>query len=171
VSVPGRLLGFDFGTVRVGLAVSDPERKIAVPLATYQRRRRELDAAYFRQLARDEQVTALVVGLPVHMSGQEGQKAAEARAFGTWLAELTGLPVFYWDERYSTAQAEGYLLSAGLTNKKRKERRDRVAAQILLQSYLDSGCPVADVPAALESERAPAEELSREPSRQDLDPT
>lgn len=152
MSVPGRLLGVDFGTVRVGLAVSDPERKIAFPLATYQRRRRELDAAYFQELARDEQVTALVVGLPVHMSGQEGQKAAEARAFGTWLAELIGLPVFYWDERYSTAQAEGYLLSAGLTNKKRKERRDRVAAQILLQSYLDAGCPVTAVMPAIESE-------------------
>jgi putative Holliday junction resolvase len=81
------------------------------------------------------------VGLPVHLDGREGVKAGEARTFGTWLEEITGLPLVYWDERFTTVEAEGHLLAAGLTNKRRKSRRDRVAAQILLQSYLDAGCP------------------------------
>jgi putative Holliday junction resolvase len=141
VSAATRLLGVDYGDVRVGLAVSDPDRKIAFPLTTYERRGRDRDAEYFRALVREEQVGALVVGLPVHLSGREGEKAAAARAFGAWLGEVTGLPVAYWDERFTTVEAEAALWAAGLTHKKRKARRDRVAAQILLQAYLDAGCP------------------------------
>lgn len=146
----GRLLGVDFGTVRVGLAISDPDRILASPLATYSRQGPEADARYFRELAVAERVVGLVVGLPVHMSGQEGQKAAEARAFGNWLAELMRLPVVFWDERYTTAEAERLLLGAQLTSKRRKARRDRVAAQILLQSYLDAGCPGEQLPGAID---------------------
>jgi putative Holliday junction resolvase len=146
----GRLLGVDYGQVRVGLAVSDPDRKIAFPLDTYTRRKPEQDAAYFRTLAAEESVVGLVVGLPVHLDGREGQKAAEVRAFGTWLAGVTGLPVVYWDERFTTVEAESALWSAGLTHKQRKARRDRVAAQILLQAYLDAGCPAAPAVGPLE---------------------
>ena len=141
MSAATRLLGVDYGDVRVGLAVSDPDRKIASPLAVYQRQGRERDADYFRALVREEQVAALVVGLPVHLDGTEGQKAQEARAFGAWLGEVTGLPLAFWDERFSTVEAESALWNAGLTHKKRKARRDRVAAQIFLQAYLDAGCP------------------------------
>ncbi|HEY7153031.1 MAG TPA: Holliday junction resolvase RuvX [Gemmataceae bacterium] len=141
MSVPGRLLGVDYGSVRIGLAVSDPERRLASPLVVYERRSREQDAVYFRSLVSDEEVAAFVVGLPIHLDGREGQKAAEARAFGAWLAETTGLPVTFWDERFSTVEAESALWQAGLTHKKRKARRDRVAAQVLLQAYLDAGCP------------------------------
>jgi putative Holliday junction resolvase len=143
------LLGVDYGSVRVGLAISDPERKIAFPLATYERQDVEMDAAFFRHLIKEEQVGQLVVGLPVHLSGHEGQKAGEARAFGRWLAELTGLPVLFWDERFTSVEAESALWAASLTHKKRKARRDRVAAQILLQSYLDAGCPAEEPPRAL----------------------
>jgi len=136
-----KLLGVDYGTVRVGLAVTDPERKFAFPLTTYQRRNRDQDADFFRELIEQEEIGGLVVGLPVHTDGREGQKAAEARAFGQWLGETTGLPVVYFDERFTTAQAESALWEAGLTHRRRKERRDRVAAQILLQTYLDAGCP------------------------------
>jgi putative Holliday junction resolvase len=135
-----KLLGVDFGSVRVGLAVTDPDRKFAFPLATHHRRGRDEDAAYFRGLVEREEVGGLVVGLPLHTDGREGQKAAEARAFGRWLTETTGLPVVFFDERFTTSQAESALWSAGLTHRKRKERRDRVAAQILLQAYLDAGC-------------------------------
>jgi putative Holliday junction resolvase len=141
VSAAVRLLGVDYGSVRVGLAVSDPGRKIAFPLATYTRRGTARDAAYFAELVREEGIGRIVVGLPVHLSGREGQKAEEARAFGRWLAEATGLPVVFWDERFTTVQAESALWEAGLTHKRRKERRDRVAAQMLLQAYLDAGCP------------------------------
>ena len=150
MSEAGRILGVDYGTVRVGLAVSDPERKIAFPLAIYERRGREKDAAYFRELVREEQPALLVVGLPAHLSGAEGQKAAEARAFGNWLREVTGLPVVFWDERFTTVEAESALGSAGLTHKKRKQRRDKVAAQMLLQSYLDAGCPPEQPPGPLD---------------------
>ena len=78
-----------------------------------------------------------MVGLPLHNDGREGEQAIAVRAFGQWLAATTGLPVAYFDERFTTVEAEGLLLSAGLTNKRRKARRDRVAAQILLQSYLE----------------------------------
>ncbi|HVS37449.1 MAG TPA: Holliday junction resolvase RuvX [Gemmataceae bacterium] len=137
----GRLLGVDYGDVRVGLAVSDPDRKIAFPLATYTRQSGERDAAYFASVVKAERVAELVVGLPVHLSGREGQKAAAARAFAAWLARATGLPVQFWDERFTTVEAESALWNAGLTHKKRKARRDKVAAQILLQAYLDAGCP------------------------------
>jgi putative Holliday junction resolvase len=150
VSAGSRLLGVDTGSVRVGLAVSDPDRKIAFPLATYTRRGRDQDAAYFRGLVGEEQVGGLVVGLPVHTDGREGKKAAEARAFGAWLGEVAGLPVVFWDERFTTVEAESALWEAGLTHKKRKERRDRVAAQMLLQAYLDAGCPGEQPPRALD---------------------
>src|SRR5439155_18473637 len=127
----GRLLGVDYGSVRIGLAVSDPDRIIASPLATYTRRDPDADARYFRALAAAESVGGLVVGLPVHLSGREGQKVGEARAFGKWLAEITGLPLVFYDERFTTVQAESALRQAGLTHKRRKDRRDRVAAQIL----------------------------------------
>ncbi len=141
MSTPGRLLGVDYGSVRIGLSISDPDRRLASPLAVYERRGREQDALYFRSLVSAEEIKAIVVGLPVHTNGREGQKAAEARAFGAWLAETTELPVTFWDERFSTVEAESALWQAGLTHKKRKARRDRVAAQILLQAHLEAGCP------------------------------
>ncbi len=150
MSQSGRLLGVDFGTVRVGLAISDPGRVIASPLTTYRRRNGELDAAFFRKVIADHEVVRLVVGLPVHLNGREGQKAAEARAFGRWLTEATELPTVFWDERFSTVEAESHLISAGLTRKRRTTRRDQVAAQILLQSYLDAGCPPEQQPGRLE---------------------
>jgi putative Holliday junction resolvase len=135
------LLGVDYGQVRVGLAVSDAHRVIASPLATYHCRDADRDAAFFRELVAAEDIAEIVVGLPLHLDGREGQKAVEARAFGRGLSEATGLPVVFWDERFSTVQAESALWEAGLTHQRRKDRRDRVAAQIFLQSYLDAGCP------------------------------
>jgi len=150
VSGNTRLLGVDYGQVRVGLALSDPDRKIAFPLATYERRDSDKDAAYFRAVVAEEAVAALVVGLPVHLDGREGQKAIEARAFGQWLGDATSLPVVFFDERFSTVDAESALWNAGLTHKKRKARRDRVAAQMFLQAYLDAGCPPEQAPLPLD---------------------
>jgi putative Holliday junction resolvase len=141
VSAASKVLGVDYGTVRIGLAISDPDRKFAFPLATYTRKGRDKDGDYFRTLVKGEAIGQVLLGLPIHLSGVEGQKAREARAFGRWLSEITTLPILLWDERFTSVEAEGYLLAAGLTKKRRKARRDRVAAQILLQSYLDAGCP------------------------------
>jgi putative holliday junction resolvase len=139
--VNGRLLGVDFGTVRVGLAVSDADRIIASPITTLERRGKDADAKFFRTLIAAENIAGLVVGLPVHLNGREGDKAAEARQFGAWLAEISGLPVTFADERFTTVEAENALWNAGLTHRQRKERRDRVAAQIMLQAYIDAKCP------------------------------
>ena len=136
----GRLLGVDFGTVRVGLAVSDADRILASPLATYQRQG-DADAAFFAKLVAAESVVGLVVGLPLHTGGEEGIKAKEAREYGAWLVQVTGLPVVFWDERFTTAAAEDALWDAGLSHKKRKARRDAVAAQIMLQAFIEAGCP------------------------------
>jgi putative Holliday junction resolvase len=137
VSARTRLLGIDYGTKRIGLAVSDPDRKIASPLTTYLRGDRDADALYFQQVIEKEEIGQLVVGLPIHLSGDESAKSTEARAFGKWLHEITGLPVLFADERFSTVEAESELWNAGLTHKKRKARRDRLAAQILLQGYIE----------------------------------
>ena len=145
-----RLLGVDFGSVRVGLAVSDPDRRMAFPLETRTREGRDRDAAFFRALVEREEIGGLVVGLPVHNDGREGDKAREARGYGAWLAEVTGLPVAYHDERFTTVQAESALWDAGLTHKRRKERRDKVAAQMLLQAHLDAGCPQDLTPGPLD---------------------
>lgn len=137
----GRLLGVDYGHVRVGLAVTDPDRIVASPLQTYTVQNPQVDAVAFRRIMETEGVTGVVVGLPLHTGGEEGQKAREARVFGLWLAGVTGLPVVFWDERFTTALAEDALWGAGLTHRKRKDRRDRVAAQIILQAFIEAGCP------------------------------
>jgi putative Holliday junction resolvase len=136
-----KILGVDYGQVRIGLAVSDPDRKFSFPLASYTRRDRQADAEHFRAVVSAEEVGSIVVGLPVHLDGHEGRAAAEARRFGAWLAEATGLPVSFYDERFTTVEAETALWDAGLSHRERRARRDKVAAQILLQTYLDAGCP------------------------------
>lgn len=134
----GRLAGIDFGTVRIGIAVCDQEQIIASPLETYRCRSPRQDADYFKELVRRENLCGFVLGLPVHMSGDESQKSQEARRFGAWLAEQTELPVDWMDERYTTALAREFLSQSGLSGKARKARLDKIAAQIILSAYLES---------------------------------
>jgi putative Holliday junction resolvase len=142
------ILGLDFGTRRIGAAVSDPGRTIAFPLELHERRGPDGDALHYRKLVTENDIERIVVGLPLHTSGREGELARSARTFGDWLARLTDRPVFYFDERYTTVEAEHRLLDAGLTRQKRKALRDKLAAQIMLQSYLDAGCPEIEAAAA-----------------------
>lgn len=135
----GRLAGIDFGTVRVGVAISDPGQTISSPLETYNRRTIELDAKYFLKLTDEEQVVGFVVGLPVHMSGDASQKSLEAIKFGKWLGLETEKPVTWIDERYTTAMAREMLSHSKMSGKKRKAHLDKIAAQILLAAYLESG--------------------------------
>jgi putative Holliday junction resolvase len=134
----GRLAGIDYGTVRIGVSVSDPSQSLASPLENYTRRSPELDARWLQKLAAEERIVGFVVGLPVHTTGLESQKSTEARKFAAWITELTGLPVELFDERYTSVHAEQLLLEAGFTKKRRKERLDKLAAQILLTAYLES---------------------------------
>jgi len=141
-------LGLDFGLRRVGGAISDPGRVIASPLEVYERRNDDLDARHYRTITREHEVERIVVGLPVHTSGREGQLARLARQWGSWLAATTRLPVAYADERYTSVEADNLMIQSGLKRQKRKQLRDKLAAQILLQGYLDAGCPELESPSA-----------------------
>ena len=134
----GRVAGIDYGTVRIGIAVSDPERRLASPYENYNRRSRAKDAERFQRLVQEERITLFVVCLPIHSDGNESVKSLEAREFGHWLQEITGIPVVWFDERFTSVEAEQVLLEAGLTQKKRKERLDKLAACFLLSAYLEA---------------------------------
>jgi putative Holliday junction resolvase len=133
----GRVAGIDYGQMRIGIAISDPERKIVSPLENYTRRGPHLDARRFRRLVADEAVVLFVVGLPLHMDGRESEKSAEARQFGQWLGQVTGVPVEFYDERLTSREAEQLLLAADMSRKGRKKRLDMLAAQIMLREYLE----------------------------------
>lgn len=145
-----RILAIDHGKVRLGLAVCDAARTISSPLANYTRKDSEQDVRFLKRVIEDEAIGLVVIGLPVHSDGNEGVQAAKARTFGSWVQEQTGVPCVFYDERFSTVEAESALWEAGLSHKKRKARRDQVAAQILLQTFLDAGCPLSAVPGRLE---------------------
>lgn len=145
-----RIAGVDFGTVRIGIATADLAVGIAGLYETYARRNEALDAEYFRRLAAEERIGRFVVGLPVHTSGHESQKSLEVRTFGAWLEKTTGVPVEYFDERYTSAEAESLLQGAGLTKKRRKDRIDQLAAQIMLTAYLEAGARGQQSPGSLD---------------------
>ena len=134
-----RKIGLDVGDVRIGVAVSDLMGLCANPRETYVRKKEDADAdiAYFVEYARREDADAFVVGLPRNMDGSEGPRAEITRAFGDALAERSGLPVIYVDERLTTVSAERLLIGADVRRDKRKKVIDKVAATIILQSYLD----------------------------------
>jgi putative Holliday junction resolvase len=133
----GRVLGIDPGTVRIGLALSDPSGVIASPLSVLTRRSAAEDMAALRTLVAEHEVERVVIGLPRLMDGRLDQAAAAAQEFGTQLARATGRPVEYWDERLTTVAAERYLVAQGKRRRQRRAEIDRMAAALLLQSYLD----------------------------------
>ena len=123
----GRLAGIDFGEKRIGVAVCDGDQKIASPLETHHRQSDAADRAYFHQLAKDYQLVGFVVGLPVHASGEESAGSQKCRSFGEWLSRATGLPVAFFDERYTSAQADSLMAGVGFTRRQKKDRRDMLA--------------------------------------------
>jgi putative Holliday junction resolvase len=145
-----RIAGIDFGTVRIGIATADTSVGIAGPYESYNRRSPKLDAEYFKRLATEERIGRFVVGLPVHLSGSESQKSTEARAFGKWLGDVTGVAVEYFDERFTTSEADELLSSVKFTKKQRQARRDQLAAQIMLAGYLEAGARGQDNPGGIE---------------------
>lgn len=131
------MIGVDYGTVRIGLAICDPSRTWVSPLTTYERRTEPLDCQFFKEIVKKESVSGWVVGLPIHCDGKESQKSAEARSFADWLELETNLPVKLVDERFSTAFANQLLRPADLSRKQTKKRVDRVAALVILESFLE----------------------------------
>ena len=134
----GRVAAVDYGTVRIGIAVCDPDWILASPLEVYPATQWREDAEYFLELIRRERIVGWVVGLPIHCDGNESQKSKECRQFAKWLADETHLPTRLFDERFTTADAKRRLRGAGYTRKKKKKRVDAIAAQVLLESFLES---------------------------------
>lgn len=135
-----RVLGVDYGTRRIGLAISDPSGMIAQPLPALVRRAgKRPPVAAIAEIAATHEVAEIVVGLPLDAAGNETEWTAEVRAFGTRLAERTGLPVHFIDERMTSARAERAVRSLGLkrSERERKERVDTAAAMLILQAHLD----------------------------------
>ena len=147
---PGRVAGIDFGTVRIGIALSDPGRTIASPYENYTRRGTQQDAKRLRRLVAEEEVTLFVVGLPLHLDGLESAKSLQARQFGNWLAETTGVPVEFFDERFTSSEAEQLLLRAEMSKRGRRKRMDMLAAQIMLTAYFESHTRGQQDPGALD---------------------
>jgi putative holliday junction resolvase len=132
-----RILAIDPGTVRLGLALSDPSGTIAQPLSVLSRRTEAEDLKALTKLVAEHDVHQIVVGLPRMMNGRLEGAAQQAQAFGARVGEATGRPVAYWDERLTTVAAERYLIEQGKRRSKRRQEVDRMAATLLLQGYLD----------------------------------
>jgi putative Holliday junction resolvase len=130
-------LGIDHGSKRIGLAVSDPSGRVALPAGTLESRGLERDVAAIRQVVEARQVERIVVGLPIHMDGRCGRQAEVAREFAERLAEELSLPVDTLDERWTTREAERALRATGRSGKKKRAVIDSVAAALLLRTYLE----------------------------------
>lgn len=133
----GRILALDLGKKRIGLALSDPLGLTAQGLPTLQRVNIRTDLAELDRLAAEHGVGLILLGLPLHMSGHEGRQAEYTREFAGRLAERTGREVRLWDERLTTVEAQRVLKSSGISIAKRAKAVDRMAAQILLESFLN----------------------------------
>ncbi len=136
-----RILGLDLGRRRVGVAVSDPNGTIAHPLLQFEPKGRRDLVATVKRLVAEQEAGRVVVGMPVLVDGRKGEQARWTEAVVSVLAEALDVPVAIWDERFTTQEAEAAMREAGLHPKKRKMRRDKVAATLILQSYLDAGSP------------------------------
>jgi putative Holliday junction resolvase len=133
----GRVMGIDVGTVRVGIALSDESRIIAKPHVTLRREGNDRTAKAIAAVAAEHGVDRIVVGLPLGLDGAEQKSSEDSRALASAIGGATGLPVVVWDERLTTAQAERALLAANVRREKRREVIDRIAAALMLQSFLD----------------------------------
>ena len=133
----GVLIGLDLGSKTIGVAASDPDRRVAAPVETIARERFGLDARRILDLAAERRAAGLVLGLPINMDGSEGPRAQATRAFARNLARLTALPIALWDERLSTAAVERALIAADASRAKRRIVIDQHAAAYILQGALD----------------------------------
>ena len=133
-----RILALDHGTKRVGVAVSDELKMIATPLEFISAEPVDGLFSRLREIIREKEVELLLVGLPRNMDGSYGPAALKAQEFAAALGAKFALPIKTWDERLTTTQAQKFLISAGVRRQQRKEKVDKTAAAILLQSYLDS---------------------------------
>ncbi|WFB35899.1 Holliday junction resolvase RuvX [Kiritimatiellota bacterium B12222] len=139
MSAVGRVLGIDYGEARIGLAVSDSMRMVATPFETVDGKNKKLATRRIREILAEKQISTIIVGLPLHMNGDFGELAQAATDFGEKLSsQVPDLEVVMWDERMSSAEAERAMNLSNTKAGRKKELRDQLAAQIILQSWLDA---------------------------------
>jgi len=134
----GKVLGLDWGTKRIGIAISDGAGKVALGRPSRERDDLESDLDYLAGLVKTEEVKQVVIGMPLHMNGDVGQSAEKVREFKQNLEDRLSVPVDTFDERLTSSEAERVMVKSDLRREERKEKRDRVAATLILQRYLDS---------------------------------
>ncbi len=135
--IKGKILGVDFGDTRTGLAVCDPSRLLASGIGYISPGGIEKTADAVAEIAREQGVSSVIVGLPVNMDGSEGSRSSRCRKFASMLEERLSLPVAMFDERMTTMTATRYLNETNTRGKKRKTVIDTLSAQIILQNALD----------------------------------
>jgi putative Holliday junction resolvase len=133
----GALVGLDLGTKTIGVAISDPDRRLATGVETIQRKAFRADAVRLLKIAAERAAVGFVLGLPINMDGSEGPRAQSTRAFARNLAGLTDLAIALWDERLSTAAVERELIGMDVSRARRAEVIDQHAAIFILQGALD----------------------------------
>src|SRR5690554_4935879 len=132
-----RVLGIDYGDKRIGFAISDQFRIIASPLEVYSRKTLKQDLEYIKKIIDAHQVDTVVIGLPINMDGTLGDRAIKTREFGEQLKQIINLPIVYIDERWTSKESERVLIQSNVRREKRKSLMDKIAAQNILQRYLD----------------------------------
>lgn len=132
----GTLLALDHGLKRIGVAVTDRAQSLAMPVVNWVRRSQVEDVRQLKRILSDYEPVGVVIGLPVLASGDASRQVAVVTKFGQWVAELSRLPVTYWDERHTSTQAGLMLMAADISERHRDDRVDSLAAQLILQSYL-----------------------------------
>ncbi|HZN42807.1 MAG TPA: Holliday junction resolvase RuvX [Actinomycetota bacterium] len=137
-SSTGPVLGLDLGDARIGVAISDPDRRLAVPVGTVPVGRPPGELIAIATIARERDVAVVVVGLPITMRGERGTAAAKAEAFAAALRAAVTVPVELHDERLSTVEAERALAAAGTRGRDRRRVVDASAATVILQAWLDA---------------------------------
>lgn len=130
-------MGLDLGTKTIGIAISDSLQSISTGLETIKRTKFKADSARLQEIIEEQQIIALILGLPLNMDGSEGPRAQSTRAFARNVSANISLPLIFWDERLSTVAAERALIEADSSRKRRKEVIDKMAATIILQGALD----------------------------------
>ena len=133
----GALIGLDLGTKTIGVAVSDPDRRLATGVETIRRKAFKADAARLIAIATERKAVGFVLGLPINMDGSEGPRAQSTRAFARNFAQLTDLAIALWDERLSTSAVERELIGMDVSRARRSEVIDEHAAIFILQGALD----------------------------------
>ncbi|MGI6108795.1 MAG: Holliday junction resolvase RuvX [Eubacteriaceae bacterium] len=139
-----RILGLDIGDKYIGIAVSDPLKITAQPYRTYRRASREEDLAFFRDVAEQFRPSLIVAGLPLSLDGGESAQTRKAKNYAGFLKNALGIPVVFWDERLTTEESHDILSESGIRKSDRKQMIDTVAAQIILQEYLEANRPAVN---------------------------